>query len=116
MNSEVQKYFSENKQWEKELEKLREIALDCELFEDSKWGKPAYLYNGKIIVLLQSFKNNCCLLFYKGALIEDTNGLLSKSSFKVKDARRIEFTNVNEIVQNETTIKDYIIKGIELEK
>ena len=116
MNAEVQKYFSENKQWEKELEKLREIALDCKLFEDCKWGKPAYLYNGKIIVLLQSFKNNCCLLFNKGALIEDKNGLLSKSSFKVKDARRIEFISVDEITLNETIIKDYIMKGIELEK
>ena len=115
MRLEIETYMKEAKQWREQLEKLREIALDCGLAEDVRWGKPAYTLNGKIIVLLQGFKNYCCLLFMKGDLMKDPDGLFSKI-FKNRDSRRIEFAGIEEILMAETAIRAYIAEAVELEK
>src|SRR5215469_4983938 len=32
------------KKWQKETDKLRKIALDCDLIEELKWGKPCLTF------------------------------------------------------------------------
>ena len=32
------------KKWQKETDKLRQIALDCDLTEELKWGKPCFTF------------------------------------------------------------------------
>ena len=33
------------KKWQKETDKLRQIALDCDLTEELKWGKPCFTFS-----------------------------------------------------------------------
>ena len=40
-----------------------------------KWGKPCYMDSGANVVLLQGFKDYCAMLFFKGALLGDREGL-----------------------------------------
>jgi uncharacterized protein YdeI (YjbR/CyaY-like superfamily) len=35
------------KKWQKETDKLRQIALDCDLTEELKWGKPCFTFRQK---------------------------------------------------------------------
>ena len=42
MNPKVDFYFNNKKKWQKEIEKLRMIVLDCQLNEELKWGFPCY--------------------------------------------------------------------------
>src|SRR5215831_16880159 len=35
------------KKWQKETNKLRQIALDCGLTEERKWGKPCFTFQKK---------------------------------------------------------------------
>ncbi len=114
MNPKVDVYFSEAKKWRKELEKLRMIILDCQLTEELKWGKPCYTFQKSNIVIIQGFKEFCALLFCKGALLTDPNGILKKFGWQA--ARRIPFTNVREIVEMEAILKAYIDEAIEVEK
>jgi uncharacterized protein YdeI (YjbR/CyaY-like superfamily) len=61
-------------------------------------------------------KEHCALLFFKGALLNDANGILIKPTDNTEVGRQIRFTNIREIVQMETILKDYIYEAIEAEK
>ena len=45
MNPKVDFYFSKAKKWQKELEKLRTVVLDCGLTEELKWDVPCYTFS-----------------------------------------------------------------------
>jgi uncharacterized protein YdeI (YjbR/CyaY-like superfamily) len=113
-NPKVDGYLRKATKWQKEMEKLRRISLDCELTEEVKWGKPCYTFQKSNIVIIQGFKEFCALLFCKGALLKDPNGILKKFGWQA--ARRIPFTNVREIVEMEPILKAYIHEAIEAEK
>ncbi len=114
MNPKVDEYLRKAKKWQEEMEKLRRISLDCGLTEELKWGKPCYTFQKSNIVIIQGFKEFCALLFCKGALLNDPNGILKKFGWQA--ARRIPFTSVREIVEMEPILKDYIREAIDVEK
>jgi uncharacterized protein YdeI (YjbR/CyaY-like superfamily) len=116
MNSKVDAYISRTKDWQKELEELRNITLDCGLTEELKWGCPCYTFQKKNVVLIHVFKEYCAFLFFKGALLKDPKGLLIQQTENVQVARQIRFTNVREIVKLKPALKAYIFEAIEVEK
>ena len=116
MNPKVDGYLRKSKKWQEELEKLRMIILDCQLTEELKWGKPCYTFQKSNILIIQGFKEFCALLFCKGALLNDANGILIKPGENTQAGRWIKFTNVREIVEMETILKAYIYEAIEVEK
>ena len=116
MNPKVDFYFIKAKKWQEEFEKLRMIILDCQLTEELKWGCPCYTFQKKNIVLIHGFKEYCALLFIKGALLNDANGILIQQTENTQAARQIRFTNVREIVEMEPILKAYIYEAIEVEK
>ena len=116
MNPKVDVYLSKAKKWQEEMEKLRTIILDCGLTEELKWGNPCYTFQKSNIVLIHGFKEYCALLFFKGALLKDANGILIQQTENVQAARQIRFTNVREIVEMEPILKAYIHEAIEVEK
>jgi uncharacterized protein YdeI (YjbR/CyaY-like superfamily) len=116
MNPKVDWYFDKNETWQKEIERMRSIVLDCGLNEELKWGCPCYQYNETNVVLIHVFKEYCAFLFFKGALLNDPNGILVQQTENVQAARQMRFTNLKEIVKLEATIKAYIYEAIEVEK
>ena len=114
MNPKVDGYLRKAKKWKEEFEKLRRISLDCGLTEELKWCKPCYTFQKSNIVIIQGFKEFCALMFCKGALLNDPNGILKKFGWQA--ARRIPFTNVREIVEMEPILKTYIREAMEAEK
>jgi len=116
MNPKVDFYFNKTTKWQEEYEKLRMIILDCQLTEELKWGCPCYTFDEKNIVLIHGFKEYCALLFFKGVLLNDTNGILIQQTENVQAARQIRFTNLLEIVELEPVLKAYIYEAIEVEK
>ncbi|HEY1657701.1 MAG TPA: YdeI family protein [Candidatus Sulfotelmatobacter sp.] len=115
MNPKVDTLLRKAKKWQEEFEKLRTIVLDCGLTEDLKWGQPCYSLEDKNIVLIHGFKEYCALLFFKGALLADTDHLLIQQTENVQAGRQIRFTNAREIVKLERTLKAYIHEAIEVE-
>lgn len=116
MNPKVDKYLSEVKKWQDELFQLREIVLDCNLQEELKWGVPCYTFNGSNIVLIHAFKEYSALLFMKGALLADSNGILIQQTKNVQSGRQIRFTSLKQIIDQESTLKAFIFEAIEVEK
>ena len=116
MNPKVDFYFSKAQKWQEELEQLRILVLDCGLTEELKWGVSCYMFQKSNIVLIHVFKEYCALLFFKGALLDDPNGILIRQTEHVQAARQVRFTNAREIVKMKPTLKSYIYEAIEVEK
>jgi uncharacterized protein YdeI (YjbR/CyaY-like superfamily) len=116
MNPKADFYFDKSEKWQKELEKLRTIILDCGLTEEVKWGVPCYKLQESNIVLIHEFKEYCAMLFFKGALLSDPKGILVQQTANVQAARQVRFTNVREIVKLASTLKAYVYEAIEVEK
>ncbi|HTB25507.1 MAG TPA: YdeI/OmpD-associated family protein [Puia sp.] len=116
MNPKVDFFFNKAKAWQKEFEKLRTIVLECGLTEELKWGQACYSFENKNVVLIHGFKEYCALLFFKGALLNDSYGILVQQTKNVQVTRQIRFTNLREIVKMKTILKAYIFEAIEVEK
>jgi uncharacterized protein YdeI (YjbR/CyaY-like superfamily) len=116
VSNEVNKFLNDLKKWKERLIKLREIILDCGLHEEFKWMHPCYVDNGKNIVLIHEFKDYCAILFHKGALLKDSENILIQQTENVQSARQIRFTDLQEILELEPIIKQYIKEAIGIEK
>lgn len=116
MNPKVDFYFSKAGKWQTEVERLREIALDCGLTEELKWGCPCYTFGGSNIILIHDFKAYCAFLFFKGALLNDAANMLVQQTANVQAARQIRFTSLDDITGQEAALKAYIYEAIEVEK
>ena len=115
-NPKVDWFFDKATQWQKEYEKLRMIILECGLTEELKWGCPCYQFEKRNIVLIHGFKEYCALLFFKGALLADADGILIQQTENVQSARQIRFTSARQIVKMERILKAYVYEAIEVER
>jgi|SRR6185312_5054159 len=115
-NPKVDWFFDKPTPWQKEYAKLRTLILDCGLDEELKWGCPCYTFGKKNIVLIHGFKEYCAVLFFKGALLQDAEGILIQQTKNVQVPRQARFTNVQEIVRLRSTLKAYIYEAIEVER
>lgn len=116
MNPKVDFYFDKAGKWQNEVALMRKLVLGCGLSEDLKWGVPCYIYGDANIVLIHVFKEYCAFLFFKGALLSDTAGILIQQSERVQAARQVRFTDVNQITTRAKELKAYIYEAIEVEK
>ncbi len=110
----VDAFVSREKTWRGEIQKLRAILLDCGLDEALKWGKPCFVFEGKNVAIIQPFKEHCSLMFFKGALLKDTHGLLRSQGENTQSALRLEFRSEADI--KKTVLKSYVKQAIEVEK
>jgi uncharacterized protein YdeI (YjbR/CyaY-like superfamily) len=104
------------KKWQKELETLRQIVLDCGLTEVLKWSVPVYTFQNKNIVIVSAFKEYCSLSFFKGALLKDQNNILEKQGENSQSARIIKFTDSKTILKLLPYLKKYIFEAAQLEE
>lgn len=130
MNSKVDPYFVDGcgrcplaatpeckvNHWRAELKYLRALVLETELSEELKWGVPCYTLQKNNIVLIHAFNEYCALLFFKGALMKDPEGILIQQTENVQAGRQIRFTNPKEVREMEATIKAYLQEAIAVEK
>ena len=116
LNPKVDAFLERTKNWQEEFIKLREIVLACGLTEEVKWGQPCYMFEKDNIILIQGFKEYCAVLFFKGALLKDPNGVLFQQTENMQSARQIRFTNSEQIIELAPIIQAYIYEAIENEK
>jgi len=114
-NPKVDFFFNKPEKWQEEYKALRNIVLQCDLTEELKWGVPCYSYNKKNVVLIHGFKEYCAILFVKGALLKDPDGILIQQTENVQAARQARFTGVEEIHTLKPILKAYIEEAIENE-
>lgn len=102
--------------WRKETEKLRKIALDCDLIEALKWGKPCFTFENKNVAIVIPLKESCAFSFFKGALLKDPRHILERIGDHTQAGRWIKFTSIKEIAPLRSILRDYIYEAIALEE
>jgi uncharacterized protein YdeI (YjbR/CyaY-like superfamily) len=115
-NPKADFYFEKDNQWQPAIRRLRAIALSCGLEEVLKWGCPCYTFQGRNVVLIHVFKEYCAYLFFKGALMQDTEHILIQQTENVQAARQARFTSADEVAAKETVLKAYIYEAIAVEE
>jgi uncharacterized protein YdeI (YjbR/CyaY-like superfamily) len=116
MNPLVSKVHGREKRWGAEFAALRELCLAFGLNERLKWGQACYDLDGGNVVLIHGFNDYCALLFMKGALLKDPDGILIQQTRNVQSARQMRFASLAEINQRKAQIKAYIGEAIAVEK
>lgn len=116
MNPKVDEFLNKATKWREEFGKLRMIILNFQLTEELKWGVPCYTFQERNVVLIHGFKEYCALLFFKGALLKDTHGILIRQTENVQASRQIRFSSLREIIELEPILKASILEAVEVEK
>lgn len=101
--------------WSDEVEALRAVLKDCGLDESIKWGKPTYGHQGDNIAIIQPFKRFLALLFFKGALLDDPDGLLQSQGPNTRAALRLQFTSVDDVAERDAAIRAFVRQAIAVE-
>ena len=115
-NPEVERAIGGSSRWRAEASTLREILLECGLTEELKWRKPCYLHEGKNICIIQEMKHFLALLFFRGALLEDPEGLLERQGPHSRSGFRMRFTGVREVTEAAGSIRAYVREAIRVEE
>jgi len=112
----VSKVLGQQKRWGAESAALRKLCLASGLHESLKWGQACYDLDGANVVLIHGFKEYCALLFMKGALLEDPEGLLIQQTKNVQAGRQMRFDSLAQIRQRKATIEKFIRAAIAVEQ
>jgi len=115
-NPDLDDWFADAKTWHAERARLRDVLLSCGLDEQLKWGKPTYTHGGANVVLIMPLKGTCALLFMKGALLEDPQGLLIQPGENSQSARQMRFASTADITRREKAIKGFVKRAVDVEK
>jgi uncharacterized protein YdeI (YjbR/CyaY-like superfamily) len=115
-NPNVDAFIANAKNWQPELKLLRAILLDSQLTEDFKWSQPCYTLDEKNVIVLGPMKDSCAFAFFKGALLKDPHGVLTRPGQHSQSARWIKFTSTREIAEMKSVLKSYIREAIQIEK
>src|ERR1700728_255203 len=116
MNPLVTKVHRKEKRWKAEYAALRLLCLASGLNEELKWGQAFYDLDGRNIVVIHGFKDYCALLFVKGALLKDPEGILIQQTKNVQSARQIRFSSLGEIKKRKSAVAAYLKEAIAVEK
>lgn len=116
MDPKVDDYIGRSTTWPEELTALRPILLGCGLDESIKWGKPCYSDGDRNIAIMQEMKGFLALMFFKGALLDDPQGVLRSQGPNSRSARRVELTSVDDVAAHEGAIRDLVASAIAVEE
>jgi uncharacterized protein YdeI (YjbR/CyaY-like superfamily) len=102
--------------WREILEALRLILLNTKLTEEVKWSVPCYTFDGANVCILSAFKHYTTVSFFKGSLLTDTHAVLDKPGKNSQASRYLMFTSLDQVIEKESILRDYIKEAIEIEK
>ena len=115
-NPRVDAFIANANNWQEELKKLRAILLDSELTEEFKWSQPCYTFQGKNVVVIGALKESCALAFFKGVLLKDVHGVLTRPGQHSQSTRWFKFASAREIAEMKSVVKAYVREAIAVEK
>jgi uncharacterized protein YdeI (YjbR/CyaY-like superfamily) len=115
-NPKVDAFIANANRWQEELKRLRAILLDSELVEEFKWAQPCYTFEGKNVIVISGLKESCALAFFKGVLLKDVHGVLTRPGQHSQSTRWFKFASAREIAEMKSVVKAYVREAIEVEK
>lgn len=102
--------------WTPALVALREVVRAAGLVEEMKWGSPCYTLDGKNVVMITSFKEHCALAFFKGALLDDPDGVLRSAGPNSRSARSLTYATVDDALGRVEQAARYVAQAVAVER
>lgn len=115
-NADVDAFVADAGAWREEMAALRTVLLGAGLEEAVKWGKPCYGASGGNVALIQPFKGCVALMFFKGAVLDDPEGVLRAQGANSQAAKRIEFRSVAEVEAAARAVRTMLAQAVALEQ
>ena len=115
-NPKVDAYLARSHQWPDEVAALRAVLRGAGLTEEFKWGKPCYSADGHNIAIVQEMKAFLALMFFKGALLADSAGVLEDQGPNSHSAKRMTFTSTAQVKKAAATVREYVTEAIAVEQ
>jgi len=106
-SQQIDNYINGMGDWRgKMIARVRKLILEAapDLTEEWKWDTPVWSYKGNVVAA-GVFKDHVKLNFFKGASLEDPNGLFN-AGLEAKATRAIDIAEGEEI--NETALKELV--------
>lgn len=116
MTTPLDDHFANAEKWRDEAIALRDILRACDLVEIEKWNKPCYAHDGSNIAIIQRFNDFLSLMFFKGSLLKDPEGLLRSQGENTRSALRLEFTSTAEVRERAADIRTLVAEAIAVDK
>ena len=113
---DVESYIDASDQWPDEIAALRPLLLDTGLDESIKWGKPCYGLGDANVAIVQEFSDHLALMFFKGILLEDPEGVLEKQGPNSHAAMRMTFRSVEDVQRRADLVTAYVSEAIAVEE
>ena len=108
----IDTYLISKAEWEVELNQLRTILLSFDLKECIKWNAPVYTYQGQNLIGLGAFKNYVGIWFFQGALLSDSENVLTNAQEdKTKAMRQMRFNSGDQIPED--LLRNFIAETIQ---
>ena len=90
--------------------------LECGLTEEFKWRNPCYAHDGNNICIIQSMKDFLALMFFKGTLLTDPDGVLERQGPHSRTGFRMRFTSVRDVERTAGSIEACVREAIAVER
>lgn len=116
MHQEVDLFYERAPRWQQEMLYLRQLVLDCGLREEYKWRCPIYCAGKANVVGINGFKDSCVLSFFKGALLSNEAGILTRPGEHSQEFRYVKLTSVEQIAALEPVLRASILEAVEVER
>jgi uncharacterized protein YdeI (YjbR/CyaY-like superfamily) len=113
---DVDAYLDAAERWPAEIRALRPLLLASGLDETIRWGKPCYASGGANVAIVQEFAEHLALMFFKGILLRDPEGVLEDQGPNSHAAKRMTFRSVDDVEQRADVVTAYVAEAIALEQ
>lgn len=113
-NPDVDAAFDGATRWREEALALRRILLRSNLTEELKWNKRCYSHGGRNICIIQRMNDFLALLFFKGALLKDPDGVLEVQGPNSRSGYRMRFTSVQQVKRQARTLQAYVREAVDV--
>jgi uncharacterized protein YdeI (YjbR/CyaY-like superfamily) len=74
------------------------------------------MHGGANIVIFQPFRDCCALMFFKGALLDDPDGLLREQGRNTQSALRLEFRSLDDVRAVQDALPRFVEQAIANER
>jgi uncharacterized protein YdeI (YjbR/CyaY-like superfamily) len=101
--------------WQAETDALRAILASEGLDEAVKWAKPCFLRHGANVAIIQPFRDEVRLMFFKGAILPDPAGILGSQGDNTQGARVVRFASTDDVSRLEAPLRALIRAAIAAE-
>lgn len=95
------------------LSALRRLLVEQGLEETVRWGQPAYTLDGHNVVLLGVLRDDTVVSFFRGALLDDPQGMLVQPGENSRKTRYLRIPDLEALATMEPALRRFLAAAMD---